>query len=366
MDPVNAPADTKAPGLDALSDADLDKFMLTGDLPSEVPAEKTEEAAASKPVDQAASTDASSKAATEAAEPAKVKAPGQKKSAAERAEQIERETSAEEDRLRKALAKRREVREALEEAEREDRPSKAAKSADAATAATAEPSWKKYRTMPGAPKAEDFPEGGLDDYVAAMGSFIAEKIAEEKFNTLYEARSGQDREASERDRAFVESAEAAEIKVRAEVEADPEILGRIDPRWKALNPSDRLAPGEQLSPAHFVKDQVTFNSNHPAKLSEWLTANDGEELRRIGRMRPDQIIREIAIKDASFDGQTPDDAGEAAGERQHSRVSKAPAPSPTLGKKATPARNPHKAPESFDDFDSWNLGLAKEEAGRRA
>lgn len=357
------------PGQMTLSERELDTFLDTGDLPGDTTptesAEKTAEAAAAKPVDQAASTDVVAKAAPEAAEPgAKSKAPGSKKSAAERAEEIERATADDEERLRKALAKRRETREALEEAEREPATSRKAEKTEDPAASTSEPAWKKYRNMPDAPKSDQFET--LDDFAAAMGTFVAEKIAEQAAGAVYDSRSSQERELAQRDSQFIEVATKASERLQAELEADPGLLDRVDPRWKALNPSDRLAEGEKMTVAHFIKDQATFHSNHPGKLAAWLTENDNAELRRIGRMRPDQIIREIAIKDHSFgDPTATDDPGDAAGERQHPRKSKAPAPAPTLGSKATAGRDPRKAPDSYADFDQWNEEESKHDLATR-
>ncbi len=132
----------------------------------------------------------------------------------------------------------------------------------------------------------------------------------------------------------------------AEKAADPEIIERIDPRWKALPPVASLPPGQVPSPAQFVKDRAVFHSRHPLKVSEALTRDDSAELRRIVRLSPDQIIREIAYLDASF----PASQDEAGGTLPSPHVSKAPAPSQTLGRKAAAAVDPLKKAIAEGDY----------------
>lgn len=379
---VTATVETGKPAhltLDELSNEQLSKFELTGELPTRgAPvadeggtdqAEHDAEAAAAKPVEQAASTDASSKAATEAADLGKRK-PGQKKNARERAEEIEREAAEDEARLQRALARRREVRESLAAAEREDSsPSKRADAPREAAARTAEePDWKRYRNLPDAPKPpkmDDFK--GIDEFMeavhehsAAMAHFVAGKIAEEKFEALSRGQS----EAAVREQEFVSRVERAAERITAELEADPTLVEQIPDKWKALNPSDRRSEGEPMTPAHFVKDQVT-DSENPLKLSAWLCADNYRELRRIAQLSPQGIIRAIAIQDAKLSaGES--DPGEAAGERQHKRVSQAPPPVAGLsGKKAAAGVDPLKQAIAENDFDAFNaMESERERKGR--
>lgn len=349
----------------------LRQWELTGDVTPREPdpeagkdAEHDAAAAAAEPEGEAASTDAKSKVATEAAEPGKK--PGKHLSAKERAAELEREAAADEARVQAALRRRREAREALAEAEREiPKPKQADKTAEAASAATdpKDPEYKKYRAMPGAPKADDFegPEA-LDDYAAAMGVFIAKQIAKEQFDELYEARSGKDREAYERDQQFTRAVDEAETRVSKELAADPEILSRIDDRWKGLNPIEALGD-QKPSPAHFIKNLVTFKLRNTLKLSEWLTADGSKELTRIAQLPPDQAFRELAYKDASFgldDAQDPASAEAPASTRK----SAAPAPAPTLGRKAAAGKDAKAAAIAAGDFEAFNAIESAEERAR--
>lgn len=351
----------------------------TGELPGDAkdaPAiEGTEkadtpaEAAAAEPAEQAASRDAKTEVAPEAAKPEKSKKqPGQKKSAKERADEINAEAAAEERELAAALERRARARAARREAEREEPSPKAEKGAEAA-AATTEPAWKRYRNHPDAPKIKDFED--LDDWGAAMSAFSGEHIAKEQFQILYDQRSREERASMSAESRFVEQLREADTRVTAELQADPEILERIDDRWKALNPSDRLAAGETASWAHFIKDHVTFHCQHTLKLSEWLASRESQsaELRRLVKLGvdrgPQAVIRELVIKDASFD-QESETTQDPAGARPHPRVSKAPAPAPTLGKKAAAGVDPLKKAIDENDFDTFNeLESKREMAGRR-
>lgn len=376
--------------MDELSDTQFEQSMLTGELPPrEAPAKgaqdqagKDAEAAAAKAAKPPASTDASSKADTESADSGKSKKlPGQKKNAIERAEEIEREAAAGEERLQKALARRRRVNEELADAEREPSPSKRADASREAAAPTDADKRKKYRELPDAPKPpkmDDFKgETALDDYMAAvhahsadMAEFIAEKLAGEKFEQLFDSRSKADQAAAAQDRQFIEKAERAEVRMQANLKADPEVLDRIPDRWKGLNPSDRRLPDEPMTAAHFVKDQVMFNADNPLLLSDWLCADDYRELTRIARLSPEGIIREIAIKDREFGAGDDTDAGDTAAAdeaKPHPRVSKAPAPTKTLpGKKAAAGVDPLKKAMDEGDFDTFNaLESERERASAR-
>jgi hypothetical protein len=143
-------------------------------------------------------------------------------------------------------------------------------------------------------------------------------------------------------------------------------MERIDPRFHTLTPLHETPPA-QRSVAHFVKDRALSHSEHPLQVLAWLSENDCANLKRISSMGQDGIIAAIARQDAKFDVDDPDadDAQEATDVRQSKRVSNAPPPSPTLGKKPSPGRDPLKPPDSYADFDAWNETTSKAERGRR-
>lgn len=357
---------TDMPTQHELSGDQFDAFLLSGKLPDAESVTETAEhdagAATATPVDQVAATAVNAKAAPEAAKPEKVKEKGQKKSASQRAEELEREADAAEERVRVALRRRREALDAERDVERSE-PSRKAEKAGEAAAPTTKAERQAYRDLPGAPKSDQFDT--LDEYVEAMGVFIADKRADERFDVKFAEREQQwqaeARSQSELDARVDESF----TRARAEIAADPEIVNRIDPRWVAV--ATKLPSDPSCTPIEFVKANVALHARRPLAVAAHFATDEGlKELNRVCRLgNPEHIIRELAYIDAKFDTPLGEPSGEAAGERQHPRVSKAPAPSPTLGKKATAGRDPLKAPDTFEDFDSWNLETTKSGKGQR-
>ncbi len=364
-DTTNTPAPGSLPAHlspQEMTHEQLKDWEATGNAPArdaaddDTPADQPAEAAAATPVDRAASTDANTSAASETAKPHKQKAPGQKLSAKERAAQIDAENAGLQEKLKLRKALREELAGLDVKPKQDEKPKR-----DPSTAAEAidakEPEWKKYRAMPDAPKAKDYQD--LEDFSAAMGHFIATKIAKEQFDGMFDARTAEERKAMERDGEFSALVDETEARVTAELQSDPEILNRIPDRWKALNPSDRRMPGEELTPAHFVKDRVTFHSKNTLKLSEKLCADDFTELNRIARLSPDKIIYELAVMDASFNSADGDDDTTDETPRSN-RVSKAPAPPSTLGRKPASGVDPLKAAIKDNDY----LAFEREENAR--
>ncbi len=360
------PEPSKHLNMDELDDAQFEQAMLTGELPERnAPAAEVEkeskadtpaEAAAAEPVDQVASTDAKGKKAAPAAVEPEKKKPGHKKTAAERAAEVDAEASDAEQKLAAALERRSRAREALRDAEREDATSKRAEPDGKQPPAVdpKEPAWKKYQAMPDAPKSKDFES--LDDWGIALAAFIAEKKADEIVERRLGEREQQWGSQAEFDRQLQSEVNESLTRAKAELAEDPELPTRIDPRWTAVpmkHPSD-----ESARPIEFIKANVGLYAKKPLAVAAYFSTPDGEkELGALCKMSKDRIVRELAYIDARFVSD-PDPQDEAAAERP-SRVSKAPAPAPVLGKKPAPGRDPRKAPDSFDDFDEWNLTETK-------
>lgn len=352
--------------MDELNDAQFEKAMLTGELPErdaaavDDPAAKKAdtpaEAAAAEVAEQPASTEAKAEppakeAAPAAAKPEKVK--GQKKSARERAAEINAEAATEEQELAKALERRARARDARREAEREEPPAKRAESdgkQPPASKEPAEPTYKQYRAMPDAPKSKDFED--LDDYVAAMGVFIADKRAEAIADRKLSEREQQWGSDAQFQRELDAQTEQSFARAKAEVEADPEIVSRIDKRWIAVetkHPSDA-----SCTPIEFIKANVALYARKPLAVAAYFATEDGmKELTALCRMPKERIVRELPYIDARFDAATDPDQDEPEATRP-SRVSKAPAPSPTLGKKPSPGKDPLKTAIDENDFETFN------------
>lgn len=302
-------------------------------------ADTSADPAPAQPVEQVASTDASSSAASEPAKPEKRKGKGLEA----------RKTAIDADiqDLNERLRIRAELRKQLDATEPKPKADATPDSSPTTADQPTEAEYKRYRSMPGAPKASEFED--LDDYAAAMGYFISSHVAKENFGKLFDERTQQSDAQFEQERRFESLATSAADLMDAERAADPEIINRIDPRWKALPPMSALPPGQAPTPAQFVKDRAVFHSRNPLKVSEALTREDSAELKRLVRLSPDQIIREIAYLDASF----PASQDEAEGSAPSPHVSKAPAPSQTLGRKAAAAVDPLKKAIAENDYLSF-------------
>lgn len=353
-----------------MSEKDFDAFLLSGDVaPKADPADTPGEAAAPEPAEQAASRDALPEAAPEAATPEKPKKQaGAKKSAAERATEIEAETVADQERLNRALQTRREVKRQLDALDREEKPTKAGKDAEAAAAKAdpGAPAWKKYRALPDAPKSADFDD--LDDYAAAMGYFIAEKITDERFDSKIQDYEARNSALSAADREFESQFTEAHARVSAEVAADPEIHSRIDERWQRVESKHPDDPS--CTPIEFVKSTTALYCKRPLGVATYLSTPEGyERLKDLMGMTKAQITRELAYIDAEVAASAPLTASEdsqdtGAVERPHKRVSAAPAPAKVLGKKPAGAVDPLKKAIEENDFDTFNSIESKAASAR--
>ena len=299
------------------------------------------DSSSAEPAAQVASTEALSSPNSELGKPEKRKGKGLDA----RAQELLADRARERERAERAERTADDYRQRLEALEKpkQDARQDSSPAVDQPTDAD----YKRYRAMPGAPKASEFED--LDDYAAAMGYFIANHVAKDSFGRLFDERTQQSEAQYEQERRFESMAHGAADLMDAEKASDPEIIDRIDPRWKALPALTMLPPGQAPTPAQFIKDRAIFHSRHPLKVSEALTREDSAELRRLARLSPDLIIREVAYLDASFSGSH----DEVGGSMPSVHVSRAPAPSQTLGRKAAGAVDPLKKAIAENDYLSF-------------
>lgn len=312
------------------------------------PAGKTADSAPADAVDPAASTDATSPAASETATPEK---PKKGKGLKARVEQLDQENDGLSQRLSAALRRRRELHEQLADAEREPSKPKADVKPGSSPATADKPTdanWKRFRTMDGAPKVEDFTgDTALEDFVEAKAAFIAEKLADEKFAALYDERTRQSEAERQQQREFSEAAERAEERAKADEARHPDWRTQLDPVLAKIPPARALPPGVAPNAMNFIKDQVMFEADHPVSLMVFLSTDEGKQWAfGLTKMRPERIVREIAIKDASFAADPDDDT-------HPSHVSKAPPPGQTLGRKPSAPVDPLKAAQESGNVEDF-------------
>lgn len=329
-----------------MTDGQLQEFMAKGTRferdaePS--PADKTSESAPDKPVDQAASTDASTGTASETVKPEKTKGKGLKA----RVDQLKEENET----LSAELRRRRELNEQIAAEDARSKPKQDA-TTDPSPAATAKPKeadWKRFKDLPDAPKSEDFTgETALEDYLDARAGFIAGHLAKEQFEQMFTERQNASHAESEHARELHDAITVAEARAAKDEARDPEWTTKLDPGFARIPPLRLLDKGQQPNAMHFIKDQVMFESEHPCSLSVFLCTEEGKAwAAQLVRMQPARIVRDIAIKDASFASQDDD-------ESIPSHVSAAPPPGQTLGRKPAAPVDPLKSAQDKGDAEAW-------------
>lgn len=347
--PVLSPAE--------MNDAQLSEFFAKGTrFEKDAPADDTTsddtaaDSSPAKPAEQVASTDASSKAA--ASETAKPEHGKKGKGLKARVEQLDQGNEGLSQRLSAALRRRRELNDQLADAEREpqSKPKADAKpaSSPAAPDKPAEANWKRFRDLPGAPKIGEFTgEDALEDFVEAKAAFIAEKLAEEKFDRMFTDRQEKSHAEQEQHREFAEAATVAEERAKADEARHPQWREQLDPALAAIPPLRALPQGAKPNALNFIKDQVMFEAEHPVSLMVFLSSDEGKAwAAQLVKLPPQRIVREIAIKDASFAASDDD-------ETTPSLVSKAPPPGETLGRKPSKPVDPLKAAQESGNVEDF-------------
>ena len=234
-------------------------------------------------------------------------------------------------RLRKAL---REELAALGPAKPQD--SQPAPKADAA-------SWRKYSTLPGAPKVEDF--DAYEDFVDARAEFIADRRFEERerqrsLNADSERRMAETEQTYGKFRARVDEAR----------KADPEIENKIDPGLMSIVPSSALLPNEPLRPANVLLQNVVESEAAPELLVHFSTpAGQQDWSNMLAAPTPAAMLRAFGRIEARFlsDGSTAKASTPAP-----KPVTSAPEPPTALGRRSSTA-DPASAALAKGDYAGY-------------
>lgn len=306
------------------------EFLETG----KITADKNADAATADQAAPGASTDAERQAASEPAEHGKKKGKG----VVARNEQLKAEIAE----MNELLRTRREVSRQLEALETKPKQDAKPGSSPDGVEQPEQAAYERYANDPGAPDPEDFSD--LRKWGAAMSAFVAEKVAEEKFGQLFEARAQESAAVGEQQRELTQAAEVAEQRITADEAVVPDWRERMDPRFAAIPPSRLLPEGAKDSPQSFAKDQIMFESEHPAQLAVFYS--DEGNMAKLMRMvngrptaTPQSIMRDIAYQDASF--RSPGSrAGAAAAAPAAKTFTKAPNPPANLGRKPGTSGDP--------------------------
>ncbi len=344
-----------------LSTWERDGKMVERAPEPEIPETSADDAdsAPAKPAEQVASTEALSSPASEPGKP-ELKAKG--KGLKARVDQLADENTQLSQRLTEELRRRKELRAELEResAVAPPRREPAAPVDSAPDADALKKEIARIKALPGAPKHTDFED--LDDYTAAMAMHVNKHLTEQVF--------------AERDQASARSAEqrdemhAVTTRLAKQYEEHPELVEQVAPDFLALVPSRLLPPGQKPTVLNFIKDQAMYECEHTLAMGAYLSSPEGraEAARMCDRgdgrpMSPGQVIRWLALKDASFVADAQDAPNGNNSVSVH--VSKAPPPPPVAGRKTAAPSDPMSAAlkngdfRAFDDLENARLLASK-------
>lgn len=337
------PAESGAPQTDAtapiappavpfheLGDEGRREFLKTG----KITADQTADAATADQATSGASTDADRKAASEPADHGKKKGKGLDS----RKQQLQAEIAE----MNELLRTRAEVRRQLDALDTKPKADANEGSSPTGQESPEQEAYERYANDPDAPDPENFSD--LRKWGAAMSAFVAERIAKEQFGKLFEERAQQSAAASEQQHELTQAAETAEQRITADEAVVPDWRDRMDPRFAAIPPSRLLPNGAKDSPQSFAKDQIMFESEHPAQLAVFYSdENNMAKLMRMSNGRPtatpQSIMRDIAYQDASFRS-SGTRAGAQAAAPAAKTFTKTPNPPTNLGRRPGSAGDP--------------------------
>lgn len=243
----------------------------------------------------------------------------------------------------------------------------------AAPAPPSEPEWKRFRTMPDAPKLDAFDgPNALEDHAAAMALFVAKTLATES-RTAAAATADDERLYQ----AQVERVDGFVKQLNEARTADPEFVNKISPEVRTkVRPFAALAPGEPSSPYNIVGEQVYDSpiapkvllhlSQHPEELTRLTTLP--ERYRTLPhdaavKAHVKFIVAEFAKLEGRLEGAEIPAAPIPAAAIPET-ISKASPPPPTLGKTGT-GNDPKASAVARGDFPSFDkLEMQNERAKR--
>lgn len=215
-----------------------------------------------------------------------------------------------------------------------------ARTEPAPVAAVTTDQYKRYMELPDAPK-NDGTFKLYDDYVAALGVFIADKRFDE-----HTARAAVQASSQEQERSFLTRLDEADTKRPG---WDKTVSAQfLDPKI-AAKPISQLKPGEPGTYKNGIA-QVIFTSDDPVGLMQYLTEHEHDpDIQRLSTLPPDQFFRQMGKIEARV---TAAHSGPAA-------------PSVVIPSKAKPVIKPVTGAPNVGDADDGDDDLSFEEHFRR-
>jgi len=288
-----------------------------------------------QPDGQAASTDASSAPASEPGKPAKPP-----KNADTRVQELLADRA-------QARAEAAQLRERLE---RLERPKQDAKPGSSPAAV---PEWKRYMSLPNAPKEDQFDT--YAEYVAASSFFAAQQLQSDN-----EARSRARAEQHQHADRVKTMAQKAIERINAYKQTDSGFDAAVNPQLMEIRPVSLLRPGEPIQADNVLAEEMLVSDYTPHLMKHFSTPEGIAEWQKLTAMSPAAMLREFGRIEARFESRVSSDA------RPPSTVTSAPEPPTTLGRKPAAAADGVAHAIKTGDFAAYErMENARELAARR-
>jgi hypothetical protein len=277
--------------------------------------------------DQSASTDATPDAASEPAKPAEPP----KKNLQTRTEQVNQEIADLQERLRLRKALREEL--AALDAKAHDKP---------ASEPAPQSEWERFAKNPKAPHPSQFEQ--YEDYVAAMGVFIARETLAE--HTQQQERTSKQQQArSEIDKLV----EQARTDLEEYAKTDPDFQSKVNPQLLAITPAFMVPKGEPLGPHNALAEEMFRSSVKAQLLMHFSTPEGQKDWADLCQMPPTQMLRHFGRIEGRFEKRDEP----AAPVAPPKTVTSAPNPPTTLGRKPAEPTDPVTRAWKSGDFRAY-------------
>lgn len=360
-----APAPIEAPtkGMHEMDAKERREFLDTGKAPK---AAKTDGKTSDSSTDPAKGQKAAEIAATEKAKPASEPGDPTKDKKARNSEEsrvielLDR-TKREAERADRAERLGDDLRKRLEALEAGSKPKADAKT-DSSTAA--KPSTSKIDPKrlgaDGIPDIGKYAENELNQFFADLHQAGREQ-AQAEIDARFGERETQAGKQAELHQEMERVVTQAVTRLEADEKAHPDLIEKVHPNLRNLKPLRMLADGDKPHVDHLIKDNITFESDHPLQLSAYYSTDEGwKEWVAMRDMDRRSIERTIARRDLAFD--TSSSAATATEPKPvaKTRTSAAPPPDKTGPKSASTADEAESAVKA-GDFDALVKALDEKE-----
>lgn len=116
-----------------------------------------------------------------------------------------------------------------------------------------------------------------------------------------DGQARQARESVAQSQEFEATSAAFRERMAPALEADPKFYEKIDPILVDTPARSSLPAGhpDRFKFANYIAD-LCMRSEHPLEMMQWLSADGSKELRRLGTLNPEKVLREFLKKELSI------------------------------------------------------------------